>query len=112
LSVINISSDVLRGYVDLMILRVLREGDSYGYEISKRITELSEGGYTMKETTLYSAFSRLEKGGYVNPYPGDYSGGRKRTYYGLTEVGKSYFREKCVEWGLTKGLIEKFVDEK
>jgi len=94
-----------------MILRVLSEGDSYGYAISKRITELSEGGYTMKETTLYSAFSRLEKGGYVHPYPGEYSGGRKRTYYKLTEMGKAYFQEKCMEWELTKGLIGKFIGE-
>lgn len=56
-----ISSDVIRGYNDIMILCLLLDGDSYGYEISKRIDEITEEKYKMKETTLYSAFARLEK---------------------------------------------------
>lgn len=104
-----ISSDVIRGYIDVMILRVLTDGDSYGYEISKKITEISENSYSMKETTLYSAFSRLEKLNYVRSYPGSYSGGRERTYYALTEEGLEYYRQKCSEWSDTKILIAKFI---
>ena len=104
-----ISSDVIRGYIDVMILRVLWDGDSYGYEISRKITEISENRYTMKETTLYSAFSRLEKLGYLRPYPGSYSGGRERTYYALTDGGRRYYRQKCAEWALTKSLITNFI---
>ena len=106
---IEISSEVIRGYIDVMILRVLLDGDSYGYAISKRITELSENSYTIKETTLYSAFSRLEKLGYLRSYPGSYSGGRERTYYTLTNEGSHYYRQKCAEWTLTKALISKFI---
>ena len=108
---IAISSDVLRGYIDLMILRALWEGDSYGYAISKRITDLSGNCYTMKETTLYSAFSRLEKLAYLRSYPGSYSGGRERTYYSLTDAGRGYYRQKCIEWDMTQELISKFVRE-
>ena len=105
----TISSDVIRGYIDIMILRVLHDGDSYGYAISKEITKISGGSYTIKETTLYSAFSRLIKWGYLHSYPGSYSGGRERTYYKLTDEGKLYYREKCDEWKLTKTLITKFI---
>jgi PadR family transcriptional regulator PadR len=101
----------MRGYIDLIILRVLCDGDSYGYAISKKISDLSENTYTMKETTLYSAFSRLEKLKYVSSYPGSYSGGRERTYYKLTDEGLQYYRHKCGEWILTHGLISKFVNE-
>ena len=104
-----ISSDVIRGYIDVMILRVLCDGDSYGYEISKKITEISGNCYIMKETTLYSAFSRLEKLKFLNSYPGTYSGGRERTYYALTGEGRSYYRQKCAEWALTKDLITRFI---
>lgn len=104
-----ISSDVMRGYIDLMILRTLFDGDSYGYEISKRITEISAHRYTMKETTLYSAFSRLEKAGHVRSYPGSYSGGRERTYYALTEAGRQYYSQKCEEWVATQDLITRFI---
>lgn len=106
-----IGSDVIRGYIDLMILRVLWDGDSYGYEISRKITEISGGRYTMKETTLYSAFSRLEKLAVLRSYPGSYSGGRERTYYALTGEGRQYYRQKRGEWALTKALIEQFILE-
>ncbi|MCL2068838.1 MAG: PadR family transcriptional regulator [Oscillospiraceae bacterium] len=92
-----------------MILRVLCDGDSYGYEISKKITGISQNNYSIKETTLYSAFSRLEKLGCLRSYPGKYSGGRERTYYSLTAEGRGYYRQKCTEWALTKDLITKFI---
>ena len=92
-----------------MILRVLHEGDSYGYEISKKITAISGNSYTMKETTLYSAFARMEKLNYLYAYPGTYSGGRERTYYKVTNEGRSYYKQKCAEWALTKDLISKFI---
>ena len=98
----------------MMLLRVLHDGDSYGYEISKKITEISENSYSMKETTLYSAFARLEKLQYLRSYraaPGSYSGGRERTYYTLTDDGRRYYRQKCAEWMLTKDLITKFILE-
>jgi len=94
-----------------MILHVLSKGDSYGYEISKQITEISHDTYIMKETTLYSAFSRLEKLGYLRSYPGTYTGGRERTYYSLTATGQEYYNKKCTEWELTKKLINNFVKE-
>ena len=62
---LNISSDVIRGYNDTIILYLLLDKPSYGYEISKQIKLISEEKYVIKETTLYSAFTRLEKNGYI-----------------------------------------------
>lgn len=101
----------MRGYNDTIILHLLLEKDSYGYEISKEIEERSEGNYTIKETTLYSAFSRLEKSGFLVSYYGDESFGRRRTYYKITNEGREYYREKCIEWSLTKKVINAFTRE-
>ena len=60
----GISSDIIRGYNDTIILYLLLDKPSYGYEISKQIKALSDEKYIMKETTLYSAFTRMEKNGY------------------------------------------------
>jgi DNA-binding PadR family transcriptional regulator len=103
-----ISSDILRGYNDTIILSLLAEHDSYGYEISREIENRSNGIYTMKETTLYSAFIRLQKNGYIISYSGAETFGKPRTYYRITESGTLYFREKCEEWELTKELIDRF----
>ena len=56
-----ISTDLIRGHTDTIILNILRQGDSYGYEIYKKIIELSGNQYELKEATLYTAFRRLER---------------------------------------------------
>lgn len=106
-----ISSDVIRGYNDTIILYLLLQTDSYGYEISKRIKEISKEQYVIKETTLYSAFSRLEKKGYIESYYQSKSHGKRRTYYHITEAGVNYYRDKCREWEVTKSVINQFIKE-
>jgi DNA-binding PadR family transcriptional regulator len=106
-----ISSDVIRGYNDTIILYLLLEGESYGYEISKNIKELSDEKYIMKETTLYSAFNRLESNGFIESFYGDETFGKRRTYYRITPSGLAYYKEKCEEWELTKDVINRFIKE-
>lgn len=108
---VQISSDIIRGYNDTMILRLLRDGPSYGYEISKRIRSLTDEKYLIKETTLYSAFTRMEKNGYIESYQQTADNGKKRTYYRITDAGCVYYREKCEEWTLTKDVVERFIEE-
>ncbi len=104
-----ISSDVMRGYNDMLILCLVYEQPSYGYEISRHIREMSEGIYVMKETTLYSAFSRLEKLQYIEAFFGNETGGKRRTYYRITDTGKQYYHEKCLEWREIQQVVEKFI---
>nr|WP_312578664.1 PadR family transcriptional regulator [Sedimentibacter sp.] len=106
-----ISSDVIRGYNDTIILHLLLEKDSYGYEISREIYRRSEEIYNIKETTLYSAFNRLEKKALIVSYYGDETFGKRRTYYKITNKGIEYYKEKCNEWNLTKKVINKFTME-
>ncbi|CAI6080535.1 hypothetical protein PAECIP112173_02919 [Paenibacillus sp. JJ-100] len=107
-----ISSDVIRGYNDTLILYMLLEGESYGYEISKNIRQLTDEKYVMKETTLYSAFTRLEKNGYIESFYQDESSlGKRRTYYRITPAGLDYYREKCEEWKVTQEVVNLFIRE-
>lgn len=107
---VSISSDVIRGYNDTIILYLLLDGPSYGYEISKRIKTLSRDKYSIKETTLYSAFTRLEKNGYVESFSNrEEQGTKHRTYYRITDAGRAYYRLKCEEWTLTKEVVSNFI---
>lgn len=107
---VSISSDVIRGYNDTIILCLLMKGPSYGYEISKQIKLLSHEKYMIKETTLYSAFTRLERNGYVQSfYDASNLSGKRRTYYRITEAGKAYYRLKCEEWHLTQEVVSNFI---
>ena len=110
----EISSDVIRGYNDTMILSILMKNPSYGYEISKQIKSISEEKYVIKETTLYSAFTRMEKNGFIESFvadPDSEGNGKKRTYYRITDKGKEYYIDKCDEWELTKEVVEKFISK-
>ena len=110
---IEISSDVIRGYNDTMILNILMKEPSYGYEISKQIRSISDEKYIIKETTLYSAFTRMEKKGHIESFTADQDpdgNGKKRTYYRITDAGKEYYRSKCDEWDLTKEVVERFIE--
>jgi len=104
-----ISSDVIRGYTDTMILFLLLDQPSYGYEISKNIRALTDERYVMKETTLYSAFTRLEQNGFIESFFGTETNGKRRTYYRITPAGLAYYKEKIEEWDLTQEVVQKFI---
>lgn len=97
-----LAADLLRGYTDAIILRQLAEGDSYGYQINKRVSALSGGTFEMKEATLYTAFRRLENAGCIRSYWGDENSGARRRYYAITDDGKERLRQECEAWQETK----------
>ena len=86
----GVNSDMLRGFRVMMILYRLSLSDSYGYEISKFIRDQTDNVYTIKETTLYSTFNRLEKQGEIRSLLKEETRDRKRTYFKLTDSLKNY----------------------
>lgn len=101
-----LSSDILRGYTDAIILRQLSLGDSYGYQINKNVSALSGGAFEMKEATLYTAFRRLETAGYIRSYWGDEMSGARRRYYAITQAGCDKLSTDQSAWKETKTQID------
>ena len=73
----GISSDIIRGYNDTIILYLLLDKPSYGYEISKQIKAMTNEKYIVKETTLYSA----------------YTNGKERIYYFFPWSRREWWKE-------------------
>lgn len=107
-----VSSDIIRGHLDAVILKLILEKDSYGYEISKEISNRTKNRLTVKEATLYAVFQRLEKNEYIISYSGQITHGRKRKYYKITQLGRDYFEEKVSEWQTIKDIINTFLEVK
>lgn len=105
----KISSDLIRGHTDTIVLGILKDGDSYGYEIYKKIIEKSEGAYELKEATLYSSFRRLEKEGYITSYWGDETQGGRRKYYKITALGENLYNLNKQDWEFAKRIIDKLI---
>ena len=105
-----IRSDIIRGHLESIILRLIYENDQYGYEISKQISLRTENRFQIKEATLYAVFQRLEKKELIESYYGDVSHGGKRKYYRITTLGKAYFKETVKEWKELKEIIDIFME--
>jgi PadR family transcriptional regulator PadR len=105
-----ISSNIIRGHLDAIILRLIYEKDRYGYEISKEISQRTQNSFEIKEATMYAVFQRLEKKGFIRSYVGDVSLGSKRRYYSITPKGKTELMENISEWNKVKEIINIFME--
>jgi PadR family transcriptional regulator PadR len=104
-----ISSDLIRGHIDTIVLGLLNGQDRYGYEIVKEVGVLSEGQYELKEPTLYSAFRRMEGQALIRSYWGEESQGGRRKYYAITELGVSAYQRNLEDWQRARSLIDRLV---
>jgi len=107
----NLSADLLRGYTDPIILRRLAEKDGYGYQISREVSELSEGRVELKEATLYTAFRRMESAGLIQSYWGNETVGARRRYYHLTEAGRARLAEERKGWQENRKVLDDLMGE-
>ena len=105
----KISADLLRGHTDTIILKLLLDGDKYGYEISKLIHTNSSGEYELKEATMYSSLKRLEADGNITSYWGDETQGGRRKYYRVTKKGKQVYVENKNNWDYAKRILDQLL---
>ena len=105
----SITSDILRGHTEAIILSHLLDHDSYGYQINKDIIKKTDGKYELKEATLYSAFRRLEQAGFINTDWGDENVGARRRYYAVTGKGREAYESYKRDWEEAKQVIDKLL---
>ncbi|MBQ9558195.1 MAG: PadR family transcriptional regulator [Clostridia bacterium] len=104
------SGEVLRGHTETIILAILRGGDSYGYEILKRILDAGGGMIDIRDATIYTAFKRMEKEGLITTYwGGEEAGGARRKYYSITDAGREYHERKAREWRELNVILNKLI---
>jgi DNA-binding PadR family transcriptional regulator len=105
----KLSSDVLRGHTDTVVLNILLKGDAYGFEIYNAILERTGEQYELKETTLYSSYKRLEQEGCISSYWGDAIHGARRKYYSITKKGREQYRQNLLDWEFTQTILNKLL---
>lgn len=108
----SISSDILRGHTDAIILSRLINGDNYGYEINKSVQQLTGGSYGFKEATLYTAFRRLEQSGLIRSYWGEDGPGARRRYYSITQEGRCQWEQARKDWEETRAILDALIAER
>ncbi|MCM1566417.1 MAG: PadR family transcriptional regulator [Dehalobacter sp.] len=107
----RLSSDLLRGHTDTIVLAALMNDDRYGLEIYNRILARTGEQYEMKVDTLYSSYKRLEKNGYITSYWGDETQGARRKYYHITDRGRELYRQNLLDWEFTQKILSNLLKE-
>ena len=86
-----------KGLLEFCVLNVLSTGESYGYQLVRRLETLQELAIT--ESTVYPILNRLRKDGYVKVRAVASSTGPPRRYFSLSALGNRRIREMDAYWG-------------
>ena len=100
-------SEWLRGVLEVCVLRVLADGETYGYAIASRLTDGGLG--VVKGGTLYPLLNRLETAGLVTVEWRAGDGGPGRKYYLLTDEGHRELHNTAGQWSLFTDLTRGFI---
>ena len=90
--------EMLKGTLDMMILRTLITGDAHGHTIAKVIERTSEDILEVEQGSLYPALHRMEDRGWVSSYWGASENNRKAKFYRLTAAGKKQLVRQTDRW--------------
>jgi PadR family transcriptional regulator PadR len=90
--------ELVRGTLDVLILKALVWGPLHGYAITSLIRRQSEDALLVEEGTLYPALWRLESKGLIEPEWGLSENNRKAKYYALTSEGRRHLRQETKTW--------------
>jgi PadR family transcriptional regulator PadR len=105
----KLSSDLLRGHTDTIILKLLLDGDKYGYEMTKLVFEHSKQLYELKEATMYSSLKRLESDKHITSYWGNETQGGRRKYYQITQNGRELYKGNKQNWDYAKQILDELL---
>lgn len=90
--------ELLRGTLDMLILRTLQLGPAHGHQIARHIQRSTDDVLQIEHGSLYPALHRLERRGWLaSKWEGD-DGGREFKYYRLTPVGKRQLAAEESKW--------------
>ena len=101
----ELGKDLVAASATPLVLAILAEGDSYGYAIIKRVTELSSGHLQWTDGMLYPVLHRLERQGLITAKWGNSETGRKRRYYRITKDGWAELAFQQEQWRVVDSTL-------
>ena len=90
---------LLRGTLDLLILKSLVAGERHGLGVSRRIQQITSGTFVVKPGSLFPALHRMEDEGWISSFWGESENTRRAKYYRLTRAGRKQLEAETKRWG-------------
>ena len=99
--------EVLKGTLDVLILKTLSWGPAHGYAVSRWIRQVTDEALSIEEGALYPALHRLEQRGWVSAEWGLSDNNRRARYYRLTPQGRAQLRREVSGWDRFAAAVSK-----
>lgn len=94
----KLEKSLVSGSMPLLVLKLLEDGDLYGYQMIDELRRRSDDTFRLRAGTLYPLLHSLEEKGCVTAYEQTAESGKTRRYYHLTRQGRNVLREKENAW--------------
>ena len=104
------AADLVQGTLDMLILKTLTLEPLHGYGIALRIEQISKGVFRVNAGSLFPAFRRLERKGWITPEWRPTENNRRAKYYQLTERGRKQLKAETEEWGRQLAAITRIME--
>jgi PadR family transcriptional regulator len=104
------SGELVQGTLDMLILKILALEPLHGYGIALRIEQVSRGVFRVNPGSLFPAFRRLERAGWIKPDWRPTENNRRAKYYALTERGRRQLKAETEEWGKQIAAIARIME--
>ena len=103
-------SDLVQGTLDMLILKTLALEPMHGYGIALRLEQISDGVFLVNPGSLFPAFRRLERAGWIKPQWKPTENHRRAKYYALTASGRKKLQSATAEWGRQSAAITRILE--
>lgn len=104
------SSELVQGTLDMLILKTLALEPKHGYGVALRIEQISNGVFRVNTGSLFTAFNRLERAGWVKTEWRATENSRRAKYYSLTGRGRKALEEETRQWGRQIAAIARILE--
>ena len=104
------SSDLVQGTLDMLILKTLALEPMHGYGVAVRIEQISKGVFRVNAGSLFVAFQRLKRAGWIRSEWKATENNRRAKYYVLTEQGRKKLSSETQEWERQVAAIARILE--
>ena len=104
-------AEILKGTLDLLILRTLSLGPNHGLGIARRIEQVTRGELDVKPGSLFPALYRLEERGWLTSMPGGGATHPRAKLYKLTQAGRKQIGTETASWCRIAEAMARVIEE-
>jgi PadR family transcriptional regulator PadR len=103
------SSDMIRGTMDMLILKVVAVEPMHGWGISERIQQVSDLALQVNKGSLYASLHRLTREGWIRSECRRTENNRRARYYILTRAGESQLGQEHEQWSRLSTAVDRIM---